>query len=320
MRLLYFVLFLVLLHFASAQTASISFNVTNSTCPKTGSLLDTVSNLPACITESFFSSLTSGFVYASNQFLSSSFNFILASPDLHWFCGPYNAVMAVIESLYIIVLLGLGLYYIARSTDVAGRNNAKKWLKNVVFMVVALSLSYYAFQMLMDLNQYVASEFMSKANLDFFSVGATFSSVVFLCILSATTAGVFLITFITLLIHYILISFMFLAFPIAMFLYFIPPTQSWGKVLLQVIGIVVFMTSFDALILLGLSALFHSPDPNLAGDFIHSIAIVLGFAAMGLFNVALFLLALGLVMLEGLRAIGEVLMYAVRVAMIASFL
>jgi hypothetical protein len=187
-------------------------------------------------------------------------------------------------------------------------------------MVVALSLSFYAFQMLIDLNQYVASEFMSKANLDFFSVGAAFSSVVFLLILSASVAFVFLITFVTLLIRYILIPFLFLAFPIALFLYFIPPTQSWGKVLLQAIGIIVFMTSIDALILLGLSALFHSPDPNLAGDFVHSMAVLLGFGTLGLVNVTLFLFAVLLVVLEGLRGIGEVLSYAVKVAMIASFL
>ena len=320
MKLVLLLSFLVLAHLASAQTASINFTVTDSACPKTGSLLDTVSNLPACITESFFSSLTSGFIYASEQFLSSSFNFILSVPDLHWFCGPYNAVMSVLESLYIVVLLALGLYYIARSADVAGRNNAKRWLKNVFFMVVALSLSFYAFQMLIDLNQYVASEFMSKANLDFFSVGASFSSVVFLLILSASFAGVFLITFVTLLIRYIMIPFLLLAFPIALFLYFIPPTQSWGKVMLQAIGIIVFMTSCDALILLGLSALFHSPDPNLATDFIRSMAVLLGFGTLGLVNVTLFLFAVLLVVLEGLRGIGEVLSYAVKVAMIASFL
>ncbi len=319
-KLAFLLSFVVLLHFANAQNVSIGFNVTESACPRTASLLDTVTNLPACITEAFFSSLTSGFIYASEQFLSASFNFILAVPDLHWFCGPYNAVMSVIESLYIVVLMGLGFYYIARSNDVAGRMAAKRWLKNVFFMVVALSLSFYMFELLIDLNQYIASEFMSKAKLDFFSVGASFSSVVFLLILSASFAGVFLITFVTLLIRYILIPFLLLAFPIALFLYFIPPTQSWGKVMLQVIAIVVFMTSFDSLILLALSSLFHSPDPNLAGDFVRSMAVLLGFSALGLLNISLFLLALLLVVLEGLRAIGEILMYAVRVAMIASFL
>ncbi|MEW6584209.1 MAG: hypothetical protein AB1442_01210 [Nitrospirota bacterium] len=313
-------LLLLFAGFASAQNASIEFNVTSSECPVSGGLLETVSNLPACISEAFFSTITSGLVYASQQFLSYSFDFMLSVPDIHWFCGPYNVIMALLETLYTLAIMGLGLYYIARSTDVEGRVKAKRWLTQIFLMVVALAFSFYIFELMLDLNQQIAAALLAEAELNFFSVSASFSSIIFaLVILIAVVTSAFL-TFSTLLIRYILLPFLLLAFPFSIFLYFLPPTQNWGRMMLKVTAVIVFMTSFDALILLGLSALFHTTDPNLADTFIRSMAVLFGFAAIGFLNLALFLFAAISAILEGLRTTGEIIGQVARIAILTSLL
>jgi hypothetical protein len=320
MRKLILLALLALAGFASAQNASVDFNITSTACPHTGGLLESISNLPACISEAFFSTLTSGFIVTIERFLNHSFDFMLAIPDVHWFCGPYNAIMAILETLYTLAVMGVGLFYIIRSTDVEGRMKAKRWLTNIFFMVVALAFSFYAFEILLDLNQQIATSLLSEAELNFFSVNASFSSIIFAFIILLAIVFSSFLTFMTLLLRYVLIPFLLLGFPFAIFLYFTPATQSWGRMMLKITGIIIFMTSIDALVILGLSALFHSPDPNLTDTFIRSMAILLGFSAIGLINLALFLLAAFSAIMEGLKTTGELIGQIARIAILSSLL
>jgi len=102
----------------------------------------------------------------------------------------------------------------------------------------------------------------------------------------------------TLLLRYLLIPFLLFLFPIAIFLYFTPFTQRWGKAFLSVIASVIFMTVLDALILLGLSSLFNSHDPNLADSLARAFAVLFGFAAIGLVNLLMFVLAILSIILQ----------------------
>jgi hypothetical protein len=131
-----------------------------------------------------------------------------------------------------------------------------------------------------------------------FNVPLGFASAVFaLVVLIPSTTGITL-TLATLLLRYLLIPFMLFLFPFAIFLYFIPPTQRWGAAFLSLIAAVVFMTAFDALVLLALSSLFNSPDPTLADPLFHMLAVLVGFSALGLINVVIFILAILSVVLQ----------------------
>ena len=58
------------------------------------------------------------------------------------------------------------------------------------------------------------------------------------------------------------------------------------------------MTVFDALILLGLSSLFNSQDPNLADSLARAFTVLFGFAAIGLVNLLMFVLAILSIILQ----------------------
>ena len=161
----------------SAQTVNIT--VTQSVCTNSGDLIAVLQNLPACTAEAFFSFLFNGLIISVQTLLSSTFSLILAVPDMNWFCAPYNAIMAIIESLYTLLIMGLGLFYILRSTDVEGRMAAKRWLQGIFLMVVALTFSFYIFQMLIDINQAIATNLLNQATLDFFNVQASIPDFVF---------------------------------------------------------------------------------------------------------------------------------------------
>lgn len=264
----------------------------SSNCQNSTDLLNTLSNLPGCIVESFFSYAVSGLISSSQQLVDSSFNFMFSSPDPMWFCNSYNGIMAVVESLYSIVLMGLALYFILRSNDAEGRANAKKWTKSMLMMIVLLAFSFQIFSTMLDFNTYLAAGFANESMQSIFQVSPNFTSTIFALVILIPSIGGMFLTFLTLLIRYLLIPFLLFLFPFSIFLYFMPLTQKWGRTFLVITATIVFMTAFDALILLGLSSLFNSPDPNLADPLAHAFAVLFGFVALGLVNIIIFILAL----------------------------
>ncbi|MEM2138116.1 MAG: hypothetical protein QW568_03445 [Candidatus Anstonellaceae archaeon] len=270
----------------------------NSTIIDFSGIISAINNLPGAIVNDFFSYTVSGLTSASEQLVDSSFKFMFSSPDPGWFCNSYNDVMAIVETLYSLVLMALALYFILRSNDAEGRANAKKWLENMLIMMVVLAFSFQIFQILIDLNSSLASSFANDSMKSIFESPLSFSSTVFaLVVLVPSIAGISL-TLITLLLRYLLIPFLLFLFPIAIFLYFIPITQKWGRAFFSIIVAVVFMTAFDALLLLALSSLFNSSDPTLADPLIHAFAVLFGFAALGIINLLIFVLAILSVVLQ----------------------
>jgi hypothetical protein len=319
MRWLRFILFsMVFISLIFPQ--SINIEVPQSSCDNQSDLALAITNLPRCTAESFLSSITDGLIFASNEFFSISMTFLTASPDIKWFCSPYNSIMAILESFYSVMLMGLGGYYIINSTDVEGRTKAKIWLKNVFFMVILLSFSFSIFGMILDLNTQISSSVYSSVSSSIFQIDAQLSNIVFSLIFALSlTSGAYL-TFVTLLSRYLLIPFMLFLFPIAIFLYFIPLTREWGAFLFKFIILIIFMTSVDAIFLLGTSYLFSAPDPNLAGSLIKSFGLIVGFGLIGILNLIIYIIAILSVVMQAIKAFESIISLLMRIAIMLTFL
>ena len=313
-------LFFALLLISFSFSASISVQIQNQSCPDNANFLQVIYNLPTCIVEKFFSSLVSGFVYSSEQFLQNSLNFIITGPNLNAFCVPYTTIMRILESLYTIALMGVGAYYIASAADPEKRARAKLWIQNVLFMIIILSFSFSIFKMVIDLNQYITTSIYSDSFSNLLNIQVVFSSLIFALVLSFNFVFAALLTFATLLIRYIMIPFLLLLFPISIFLYFVPFTKDWGIFLLKFILIIVFMTSIDAVLILGMSYLFSSGDPLLGAGFVQGMALMLGFGLIGVVNVLIYIVAILSLVLGVFRMFESLLSVGWKIAMLLALL
>lgn len=311
---------LLLIIIALTHGTSIDFTIQNSSCPSNANFLQVMYNLPTCIVENFFSTLVSGFVYSASQFLENALTFIVNGPDLSLFCGPYSQVMAVLESLYTIALMGVGAYYIATAADVEKRAQVKLWIQNIIFVIIALAFSYNIFQMLIELNQYITTSIYDSSFANLLNIQVVFSSLVFAVVLSFNFLGVAALTFFTLIVRYMLIPFLFLLFPIAIFLFFMPFTKDWGLFLLKFIVIIVFMTSIDAVLILGMSYLLTSGDPALTQGFVQGMALMLGFGLIGLVNLLIYLIAAFSLISVFWRVLNAFMSIGWKIAMLLAFL
>ena len=114
-----------------SQSANIQ--IPAPTCNSSADLLTTISTMPQCVSEAIFNTIVEGFLYSAQQFYGLSIGLLTASPDINWFCQPYQNIMAIIESLYTIILMGLGAYYILHSTEVEGRVRSKGMAQRTYF-------------------------------------------------------------------------------------------------------------------------------------------------------------------------------------------
>ncbi len=284
-------IFVLLVFVALAFSTSINVQVQNQACPANADFLQVLYNLPTCIVETLFSSLISGFVYSAAQFLGNALNLIVNGPDVTLFCSPYTSVMKVLESLYTIALMGVGGYYIFSATEPEQIAKSKLWIQNIFFMIIILSLSFSIFKMILEVNQYVTNSVYDQAFTNTLNINASFSSLIFGLVFATNSIFAAGLTFFTLLTRYLMIPFLLLLFPCAIFLSFVPFTKAWGSFLLKFIVIIIFMTSIDALLIAGISHLYSVKDPNLAGGFVQATALMMGFGLIGFVNVLIYILA-----------------------------
>ena len=298
--------YLLVLGLLAILSGIVHADANSTNCQGNNDLLNTLTNLPGCIVEAFFSYTVSGLVSSSQGLVDSAFKFIFSSPDPLWFCTQYNGLMAVLESLYSIVLMCLAMFFILRSNDAEGRAIAKRWLENMIAMIVLLSFSFQIFQMALDFNTYLATSFANESMKNLFGIQPDFTSAIFALVILIPAISAMTMTFITLLVRYLLIPFLLFLFPIAIFLYFIPITQSWGRTFIKIIATIVFMSAIDALVILGLSSLFTSADPNLADSLVKAFAVIFGFGALGIINLALFAMSILSIITQSKPVMGAV--------------
>ncbi len=285
-------LVILLLFSVLGFSASIDVSLPHSTCGSSMDFLTTITNLPQCIAEAIFSSLVNGLIYSAQQFYNFSIGLLTATPDLTWFCAPYLSIMSILESFYVIMLMGLGIYYIVNSSEVEGRVKSKIWLKNIFFMIVCLAFSFGIFQLIIDINQYISTTMYASVSSSLFTINAHLSNLIFALIFAGSLSYGGMLTFSTLIARYLMIPLLLFLFPIGIFLYFMPPTKQWGAFIFQMTLLVVFMTSIDALLLSGISALFSSPDPTLADSFVRAFGLMAGFGMIGMVNLMIFLISI----------------------------
>lgn len=263
-----------------------------------GPLIAAVTALPNQIISGFFTYVVAGLSSMSASLTSLAFKFMFSSPDPGWFCIPFTLVMNILQSLFALVLMGLALFFILKSGDVEGRATAKKWAENMIVMIIVLSFSFQIFGMLLNFNTYLTNSLIGQSMSQIFGSSTNPSNAVFAFMLLLAEVSIDVLTLGTLIIRYLLIPVMLMVFPIAIFLYFIPPTQAWGKTLLQIILVGIFMTTADALVMVGVAAMLGSKDPNLLDALTHSFVTVFAFAAIGFVNIGLVLIAVLSVVLQ----------------------
>jgi len=213
-------------------------------------------NLGSCITQKLFEHTTS-IINAPIQPLISLVKTLLSEPVVVSVFKFLWQIMAYIISIfYALLFLYIGFNFMTSGHDPAKRDNAKKWLKNIIIMIVLIQASYFLYDIIVQISAVLTNGVLGLIDDSFFQL--TLNNLInaplqfFFAIPYVTTL---LITSLLLILRYVIVCMGVALFPIGIFLYFVEPLRGYGKLILNFLGINIFITFFCAIILLAFSKL-----------------------------------------------------------------
>jgi len=215
-----------------------------------------LANLGTCLIEKLFEFILSILDSPIKPVLDLTLDLLSEPINLSLFFSLWVIIIYMLSMFYALLLLGVGLNFMISGYDPEKRENAKTWLRNIIIMIILVQSSFFIYQLFIDLSSIMTSAVLSLIDPSFFSITADGIVNMGLSILfSFFYLGNLFTTLLILIIRYAIVSFGVVLVPIAIFFYFIPPLQQYGSLILNFLGVAIFMTFFDAIILIGFSKL-----------------------------------------------------------------
>ena len=215
-------------------------------------------NLASCIPQKFFEYLVSILNTPIKPLIGFIYNILSEPINLQLFVSVWAIIIYTISMFYAFLLIYSGFNFMISGYDPEKREQAKVWLRNVVIMIILVQASFFMYELAIELSSVLTTATLSLIDNEFFlltfnNLGDIGLSLIFLIVYLATL----LLTSLILIIRYVFVAIGVVLFPVAIFLYFIPVLRQYGSLILNFLGVCIFVTFFDAIILIGFSKLLN---------------------------------------------------------------
>ena len=219
-----------------------------------------LSNLATCIPQKFFEFVL-GIINAPLQpFLTLTKNLLSEPVNIEIFISLWAIIIYILSIFYGLFLIFAGFNFMISGYSAEKRERAKEWLRNVILMMVFVQASYYLYSILIELSSSMTAGIIGMIDQKFFLLTVDNVANLGLEIMLAIPYVVTLVfTVILLSLRYLLVAIGVIFFPIGLFFYFIPPLQSYGKLTINVLLIVMFLPFIQSLMLLAASKVIEIP-------------------------------------------------------------
>jgi hypothetical protein len=234
--------------------------------------------------QSFFDYISSILNAPLQPLLTLSNNLLSAQINLELFSELWAIMIYVISMFYALLILYAGFSFIISGYDVQKRENSKEWLKNIIIMIILIQASFFIYELGVQLSSVMTSTTLSQIDQNFFLLSIdNLPNVALQIIYFLLYIFTLILTSLILIIRYGIVAIGVVLFPLSIFLYFILPLRPYGLLILNFLGVSLFITFLDAIILLGFSKILE------IGTFAN-IKILLMISAFGLVDCLMFFL------------------------------
>jgi len=217
-------------------------------------------NLSACIPQKLYDFFIN-ILNSPIQPLLTLTKALMTEPiKLEAFVSLWAIILYVLSIFYGLLMFYSGFNFMISGYDVVKRTKAKEYFRNIFIMIVLVQASYFIYSAVIDVNSLLTAGVVSLVDQKFFLITAdnivNIGLQFFFAFLYVITL---ILTVIMLTFRYIIVAAGVVFVPIGIFLYFIPPVNNYGKLILNFLGTCIFITFFDSLILLVCSKLIDIP-------------------------------------------------------------
>ncbi len=219
-----------------------------------------LTNLGSCLPGALYSFLLNIINAPLEPLLGLVKALLEASPSISLFQGVWAIIVYCLSLFYGFLFLYAGYQFLTSGHNVLKREMAKEWLKNTVIMIVLVQASYYLYGLIVDIGGLMTQAVLSLVNPQFFLLTAdNISNIGLELLLVGLYALILLVTMLCLAMRYLIVAFGVLFAPIGAFCYFLPPLRSYGQLIMNLLGLCIFITFLDAVIILGCSQMISLP-------------------------------------------------------------
>jgi len=215
-----------------------------------------ITNLGGCLAQKFFEFLLS-ILNAPIQPLLDSVYYLLTQPvNIGIFSSIWSIIVYILSMFYGLLLMYVGVRFILSGHSPEQREKSKKMLASVIIMMVLVQASYYLYSMVIELASSVTTAIFNMVQQSFFLLTVdNITNIGLELILIIPYLGSVMITLILLVLRYMIVSAGVILFPIGIFFYFFEPLNHYGKLIINFLFAVIFITFFYSIIFLASSKL-----------------------------------------------------------------
>ena len=256
-------------------------------------------NLGSCIPEKIYEFIITIINSPISPLLDLTKNLLTEPVKLSLFSPLWAIIIYVISLFYGILMLYSGFNFIFSGHNAVKRAKAKEWFMNVFLMMILIQLSYFIYEIVLDLESLLTAGVINLVDKHFFMLTAdNIINIGLQFFFGGIYVLVLLMTVILLTIRYIIVVVGIVFFPIGIFCYFVPPLNSYGRLIFNFLGVCIFSTFFNSLIFLVCSQLIQL-------DLFNSFKILVMISAFSMANLLMLYLLLFSAIKSAIRTVGQ---------------
>lgn len=217
-------------------------------------------NLASCIPEKLYEFFIDILNAPIQPLLTFVKNLMINPVQISLLAPIWGIILYILSTFYALLFLYAGFSLMLSGHSEIKRAKSKEWFENIFLMIIFTSASYYLYDLILQMAGGLTAGMMSLVDPNFFKFTANnIVNIGLEFFLGMFYVFVLIITALFLILRYLIVAMGVVLFPIAIFLYFVPPLQDYGKLILNYLGVCIFVVFFDAIIFIVSSQMAQVP-------------------------------------------------------------
>ena len=217
-------------------------------------------DLAECIPEKLYDFFSDFISVPIQPLLAGVESLLTADVSIRIFHYFWSVIRYMLSLFYVFFFSYAGYVLLFANSSAIQRAHAKELLRNTVLMIIFINGSFYFYGLILELASVLNTALFGFIENDFFqfSPAAILNAHLYLGTV-IIYAIVLFATIILLLLRYVFVSIAVVFLPIAIFMYFLPPLKYYGRFMLHVIMLFLFITTAHILIIITCSLMVDIP-------------------------------------------------------------
>lgn len=213
-----------------------------------------ITNLGTCLVEGLFDFIIYILNLPVKPLLALINNLMIEPVNIQIFASTWSIIIYILSLFYGILLLIVGFRFLVSGYSPEQREKAKKSLMNIILMMVFIQTSFFLYELILQVVASMTAVVYGMIPPSFFLVTSEgFANIGLELVLLIPYILSLVITVIFLALRYICVGMGVIFFAIGIFFYFIEPLESYGKLIINYLGVLISLPFFYSIILLASS-------------------------------------------------------------------